>query len=467
MTTLGVIVGNRGFFPDHLCETGRKTALETLEKAGVQPVVLSTTETKFGAVETMEDARKCAALFEARRKEIQGVLVTLPNFGDERAVANAIRWSGLNVPVLVHAFNDDPQRMTVKERRDSFCGKMSVCNNLRQYGIRFTLTRQHTVDPDHPSFQRDLEDFLVTCRVMRALRGMRVGALGARPTAFNTVRFSEKLLERSGVTVETMDLYDMFGRVEALADDDPEVLKKLQAIESYVPAGGTPKEARLKMAKFGAALDRWIREASLDATAVQCWTAMEEFFGVVPCAVMSMLSNSLLSSACEVDVTGAVAMQALAAGSRRPSALVDWNNNYGKDPDKCVLFHCSNLPRDLFEAEPKMSYQEIIAGSVGKENTYGTIVGRLKISPLTFLRISTDEFAGRIRAYVGEGELTPDPLDTFGGFGVCRIPNLQKLLAYICRNGFEHHVAINPGRVADGVFEALSNYMGWDVYRHE
>jgi len=366
MTTLGVIVGNRGFFPDHLCETGRKTALETLEKAGVQPVVLSTTETKFGAVETMEDARKCAALFEARRKEIQGVLVTLPNFGDERAVANAIRWSGLNVPVLVHAFNDDPQRMTVKERRDSFCGKMSVCNNLRQYGIRFTLTRQHTVDPDHPSFQRDLEDFLVTCRVMRALRGMRVGALGARPTAFNTVRFSEKLLERSGVTVETMDLYDMFGRVEALADDDPEVLKKLQAIESYVPAGGTPKEARLKMAKFGAALDRWIREASLDATAVQCWTAMEEFFGVVPCAVMSMLSNSLLSSACEVDVTGAVAMQALAAGSGRPSALVDWNNNYGKDPDKCVLFHCSNLPRDLFEAKPKMSYQEIIAGSVGK-----------------------------------------------------------------------------------------------------
>jgi len=218
-------------------------------------------------------------------------------------------------------------------------------------------------------------------------------------------------------------------------------------------------------------VDRWMKQTRLNATAVQCWTAMEEFFGVVPCTLMSMMSNMLMSSACEVDIMGTVAMYAMAQASGRPSALVDWNNNYGEDPDKGVIFHCSNLPKDVFvekgEGKPVMDYQEIIAGTVGKENTYGTIVGRVKASPFTYLRVSTDDAAGKIRAYIGEGELTNDPLKTFGGYGVVRIPNLQKLLRYICENGFEHHVAINPTRVAAGVKEALGKYLGWDVYHHE
>jgi len=226
----------------------------------------------------------------------------------------------------------------------------------------------------------------------------------------------------------------------------------------------------LKMAKFGVAVDRWMRQAKLKATAIQCWTAMEEFFGVVPCTLMSMMSNMLMSSACEVDIMGTVAMYALAHASGQPSALVDWNNNYGEDPDKGVVFHCSNLPKDIFvakgEGKPVMDYQEIIAGTVGKESTYGTIVGRVKAAPFTYLRVSTDDAAGCMRAYIGEGELTDDPLKTFGGYGVVRIPRFQHLLRYICENGFEHHVAINPTRVCAGLQEAMSKYLGWQVYHH-
>jgi L-fucose isomerase-like protein len=469
--TLGVIVGNRGFFPAHLCDTGRKEILQTLERAGIGTVILPTTATKFGAVETMADAEKCADLFKENRDKIDGLLVTLPNFGDERGVANTIRWSGLNVPVLVHAFKDDPRIMTIKDRRDSFCGKMSVCNNLRQYRVPFTLTRLHTVGPNEPSFQQDLKDFVITCRVIKALRNLRIGALGARPTAFNTVRYSEKLLEQSGISIETLDLFELFGWVGKLKDNDAAVNAKLADIQKYVVAKSIPPTALLKMAKFGAAVDKWMKDTRLNATAIQCWTAMEEFFGVVPCTLMSMMSNMLMSSACEVDIMGTVAMYAMAQSSGKPSALVDWNNNYGDDPDKGVVFHCSNLPKDIFvqsgEGEPVMDYQEIIAGTVGKENTYGTVVGRVKAAPFTYLRVSTDDAAGRIRAYIGEGELTDDPLKTFGGYGVCRIPNFQKLLAYICENGYEHHVAINPTRVATGVNEALSKYLGWDVYLHQ
>src|ERR1041385_1266596 len=221
--TLGIIVGNRGFFPAHLCDSGRKQILATLEKLGIGAVILETTATKFGAVESMDDAQKCADLFKANAAKIDGILVTLPNFGDERGVANAIRWSGLRVPVLVHAFNDDPKIMTIKDRRDSFCGKMSVCNNLRQYRTPFTLTRLHTDKPDSKTFTQDLQDFLVTCRVVKALRNLRIGALGARPTAFNTVRYSEKLLEQSGISIETLDLSEIFGRVDRMRCDAPQV----------------------------------------------------------------------------------------------------------------------------------------------------------------------------------------------------------------------------------------------------
>src|ERR1041385_3032750 len=401
--TLGIIVGNRGFFPAHLCDSGRKQILATLEKLGIGAVVLDTNVTKFGAVESMDDAQKCADLFKANASKIDGILVTLPNFGDERGVANAIRWSGLRVPVLVHAFNDDPKIMTIKDRRDSFCGKMSVCNNLRQYRTPFTLTRLHTCDPDSFPFREDLQDFVVTCRVVRGLKNLRIGALGARPTAFNTVRYSEKLLENSGISIETLDLFELFGWVGKMKDGDKAVNDKLAEIQKYVSAKSIPPTALLKMAKFGVAVDKWMRDTKLNATAIQCWTAMEEFFGVVPCTLMSMMSNMLMSSACEVDIMGTVAMYAMAQASGRPSALVDWNNNYGTDPDKGVVFHCSNLPKDVFvekgEGAPVMDYQEIIAGTVGKENTYGTVVGRVKESPFTYLRVSTDDSAGKIRAY--------------------------------------------------------------------
>ena len=297
-TTLGVIIGNRGFFPAHLCESGRAEVLRVLEEDGITAVILSPEDTKLGSVETLQDAEKCAALFKQHRDEIDGVLVTLPNFGDERAVANVLRMSALDVPVLIHAFPDELGKMTVADRRDSFCCKMSVCNNLAQYGIPFSLTTHHTVAPDSEDFRRDLRQFAATCRVVRGLRGARIGALGARPAAFITVRYSEKLLEEAGISVEVLDLSEAFGRANRLSDDDAEVRRKLDEIRAYVPTRGIPAEALTKMAKFALVTQRWMDENQLVATAVQCWTSMEEFFGVVPCTVMSMMSNALMPSAC-------------------------------------------------------------------------------------------------------------------------------------------------------------------------
>jgi len=463
--TLGVIMGNRGFFPDHLVEEGRKEILKVLAEEGVDVVTLTPEDTSLGSVETLEEAVKCSELFKKNREKIQGVLVSLPNFGDERGIANTLKMANLDVPVLVQAFPDSPDAMDLANRRDSFCGKMSICNNLKQYGINYSLTTLHTISPDSDGFREDLSWFGGVCRVVNGLKTARIGAIGARPPAFNTVRYSEKLLQASGITVETVDLSDIFGLAWKLDDDDPAVKGKLDRVKAYVNAEGVPAEPLVRMAKLAVVIEDWMQEYRLDASAVQCWTSMEENYGIVPCTVMSMMSESLIPSACEVDACGAVAMYALQLASGIPSGLADWNNNYGDDPDKAVAFHSSNWPKSMIK-DPKMVYQDIIAGTVGAENAYGACVGCAKPGPMTFARISTDDVAGEILAYVGEGEFTDDPIDSFGGRGVMKIDNLQELLHFICENGFEHHVAISRSLQADVLYEAFEKYLDWDVYYH-
>jgi L-fucose isomerase-like protein len=463
--TMGVIVGNRGFFPDHLAQSGREEMIQVLQKAGVEAVVLGPEQSKHGAVETYEEAMRCAALFKSKAEAIDGVIVTLPNFGDERAIADTLRLARLNVPVLVQATPDTPGKMLITHRRDSFCGKMSACNNLQQYGIPYSLTSLHTESPDSSEFAKDLGWFAGVCRVVNGLKNLRIGALGARPTAFNTVRYSEKLLEASGISVETLDLSEVLGRISRLKDSDDSVAQKLSAIHKYVTTTDIPQAALVKMAKLGVVVDEWMKTSHLQISAVQCWTSLEENLGVVPCTVMSMMSDSLLSSACETDVCGVLSMHALQLASETPSALLDWNNNYGNDPNKAVCFHCSNLPRHFFK-DVRMDFQAIIAGTVGKENTFGTCVGQVKAGEMSFARFSSDDATGRIRGYTGGGRFTDDPLDTFGGAGVVEIHGLQKLLRFICENGFEHHVAANFSNVGAAVHEATSRYLGWQMHAH-
>jgi L-fucose isomerase-like protein len=461
--TFGVVVGNRGFFPDELAKTGRVEMIAVLEAAGAKAVVLSPEESKHGAVETYAESQRCAELFKKHADEIDGIIVTLPNFGEERGIVDAIRLSGLKVPVLVQATPDRSEAMSIAVRRDSFCGKMSCCNNMMQYGIPYSLTTLHTESLTSPEFKADLEWFSAVCRIVKGLKNLRIGAIGARPTAFNTVRYSERLFETAGISVETIDLSEIFGRIQKMSDEA--ALSKLAAIKSYVSTKGISEEALLKMAKLGAVIDGWMKQTNVTISAVQCWTSMEEFFGVVPCTVMSMMSNNLIPSACEVDVPGTLSMYMLALASGTPSALLDWNNNYGNHPDKCVCFHCSNLPKHFFK-EVKMDYQEIIAGTVGKANTFGTCVGRVKSGGMSYARYSTDDRRGVIRGYTGAGKFTDDPLETFGGAGVAEIPQLQKLLKYICREGFEHHVAANFSDVSKAVHEAATRYLGWESYLH-
>lgn len=463
--TLGVIFGNRDFFPDGLVAEARRDLLRVLQTLGIQTVMLSEQQTKLGAVETWQHAVLCGQLLRENKQRIDGVLVCLPNFGDEKGIADALRLSELTCPVLVQACPDDLDQFGLDRRRDSFCGKISVCNNLRQYGIKFSLTRDHTVAITSDRFSEDLLEFLATCRVVKGLRRVRIGAVGARPNAFNTTRYSEKLLEAAGISVNTIDLSEIFGRAAEIESTDSRVRQRVELIRAYADSSAAPDESLLRMAKFAVVLDGWMDELGLQATAIQCWSSMQKNYHVNVCTIMSMMSEQMMPSACEVDIAGVISMYALQLASGRPSALVDWNNNYGADPDKCVLFHCGNWAKD-FLPDIRIGTAPILGTVLGEANTVGALAGRTPAGPVTFGRISTDDLTGTIRTYVGEGQFTDDPLDTFGTKAVVRISRLPELMQSICRNGFEHHAAMTSAHCAAAVTEGMENYLGWQVLRH-
>ena len=463
--TLAVIIGNRDFFPDQLVTEARNDIQKLFQEMDLEAVMLDQTQGKNGSVETWAHAKEAADLFRRNRDLIDGILVVLPNFGDEKGIADTIRLSGLNVPILVQAYPDDLDQFNVERRRDAFCGKISVCNNLRQYGYSFSLTSLHTVHPLSESFRKDLKKFVSVCHTVNGLRKARLGAIGARPGNFNTVRFSEKLLEAEGISVVTIDLSDVLGMASRIADDDARVTDKLAAIKGYANSEGVPSASLVRMAKLGVGSEDWMARYDLTASAIQCWNSVQQNYGINVCTLMSMMSNQLMPSACEVDVTGVVSMYALQLASQTPSALVDWNNNYADDPNKCVLFHCGNWAKS-FLPDIKIATAEILATTLGTENTYGAVAGRVPSGPLTFARVSTDDVNGMIRTYVGEGMFTDDRLDTFGARAVVEIPNFQALMQHICLNGYEHHAAMSASHVADAVAEAFGRYLNWEVYHH-
>lgn len=465
--TFGLIVGTRNIFNARLASAARKQLLEQMEKWGYSYVILPSEETPSGVIETVEDARKCAKLFKNNCDDIDGIIVVLPNFSDELGIVNTLSMAKLNVPVLVQACDDDNDKVDVNSRRDAFCGKLSVCNNLYQYGIPFTDTTYHTYPLESPWFKADVDRFAAICRVVGGLKGARIGAIGARPGAFQTMRSSEKILQASNITVVPVDLSEILDAARGIDDEAKDVKDMIKRIKNYGDIDSQITSSQVtRQAKFGVAVESWIAENDIDASAVQCWNSIQNTYGCASCVTMSMMSEMLMPSACEVDITGAISMYVLALASGVPAALLDWNNNFGEDRGMCVCTHCSNLPKSFIGRKPNIGTLDVLGTALGSENTFGAIKGKVTLGPLTYYRISTDDPKGIVKSYLGEGDIIDEPYDMDGGIAVTKIPDLQKLMKYMCKNGFEHHVAMCRGHVADIVEEAITTYMGWDLYRH-
>jgi L-fucose isomerase-like protein len=460
-TTFALFFGNRGFFPASLIASAREEMARVLHEMGHETLILDADATRYGAVETPREGAVYARFLEENRGKFGGVILCLPNFGDETGAVEALKDAG--VPVLVQGYPDELDKMAPALRRDSFCGKISIMDMFNQYGIKFTALKPHVVSPSSPRFRANVDAFDRVCRVVGGIKGMVVGAIGARTTPFKTVRIDEVALQRHDITVETMDLSEVFSRMSAIKASDPAFVAKAEVLQGYTSWDGVPRKAFEQLARLGVTLDAIIDEYQLDAIAVRCWTEMQLQLGVSPCVLLGEMNGRGVASACEVDLGNAIVMRALSLASDGPSACLDWNNNYVDDDDKCILFHCGPVPAEMMAGPGRITDHDIIKTSIGEGISFGCNVGRIAPGDFTFGSLLTD--AGKIRMYLGEGRITEDPIpfDFFGCAGVAEIPRLQDVLLHIGQYGHRHHVSIAPGWVQEPVREALAHYLGFEV----
>jgi L-fucose isomerase-like protein len=460
-TTFALFFGNRSFFPASLQASARKQMQQSLKKLGHKTMVLNSKATRHGAVETPEEGQRYANFLRKNEGKYGGVILCLPNFGDETGAVAALKDSG--VPILVQAYPDDPDKMAPALRRDAFCGKFSVMDVFCQYDVLFTALTPHTVHPGSKAFASNVDYFDRLCRVYNGMKEIVVGAIGARTTAFKTVRFDELALQRYGVTIETLDLSDIFARVKALKSSSAKVKRKIELLKKTCSWKGVPKEACEKLAKLAVVLDEVIREYRMDALAFRCWIEIQQQLGISPCVLLGLLNERRIAAACEVDVGNAVAMRALSLASGKAPACLDLNNNYGNEENKCILFHCGSVPSSLMTNKGRITDHAILMNAVGEGCGYGCRQGRITPMQFTYGSVKTED--GQVCMYLGEGRFTDDPIadDYFGCAGVAEIPGLQEKLQAIGYLGYRHHTSITPGHVAEPMYEALEKYLGYEV----
>ena len=460
-TKFAVVFGNRGFFPSSLQSSARKEMLDVLKKNGHQTLVMDINATEHGAVETPAEGAKFANFLHENKGEFGGVILCLPNFGDETGAIAALKNAG--VPILVQAYPDELDKMAPELRRDAFCGKFSVMDVFKQYQLPFTALKPHVVHPESDAFSKNLEYFDTLCRVYNGLKDAVVGSIGARTTAFKTVRIDELTLQKYGITTETLDMSEIFARVKALKTDAKEVTAKAKLLKEVSNWQGVPNEAFDNISKLGVVLDNVVDEYGLDCLAIRCWIELQQQLGISLCILLGLLNDRRFASACEVDVGNAITMHALSLATGKPSVCMDWNNNYGDEEDKCILFHCGSVAPSLMTAAGHVTGHAILENALGKGCSFGCNQGAVKPMPFSYGSMMTEN--GKVRFYIGQARITEDPIPAnfFGCAGVAEIENLQDKLQLIGYLGHRHHVSLSPGHIMEPLVEAFEKYLGYDV----
>lgn len=456
---LALLVANRGFFPSSVIESAYDEMRQAAAKAQVELLEIEKDKVKYGAVETTQEGMIYHDFLEAHHGEYDGVIICLPNFGDENGIKAALR--DVNVPVLLQAYPDEIGKMDFANRRDAFCGKLGLCAVFKQMGFKFTSGKPFVMHPLSAEFEKELREFAAICRIVRRMRYMRLGVFGARTTAFKSVRYDEGAMERLGCDVESFDLTMVMERYEETSADCANAKffrERLLATGDYADA---PEYALENLSRFGATIKAIVDEQKLDAIAVRCWSELQHMLHIAPCALLGIFNSLGVPAACETDASNALPMLALNAASESPCGCLDINNNYGSDPEKAVLFHCGPLPVELMLKPGHIEEHKMFTKTQGENCSWGVNVGHIRPGVITIAGARTEN--GEVRYFVERAEITEDPIEEgfFGTPGVVKMENLQDKLFSMQEEGFRHHAIITAGDHVREVEEALSKYLGY------
>ena len=457
--TFALCFCNRGFMPGELIYGAREDMIKAVTDAGYDYIAMDAELTRYGGVETREEGRLYAKWLADHKGQYDGVIFSMPIFADENGAITALQDAG--VPILMQAYPDEIGKMDFKHRRDAYCGKFSVTDVFCQYNVPFTVMKPHVVHPLTPAFAQNLKDFAAICRVVNGMKRFNLGCIGARTTAFKTVRFDEIAMQKHGINVESFDLSELFEKVKSKADDDAVVLAKLEHLKNYTDFSLVPAANALTLAKVSVAIDEYIEEYHLDALALRCWNEMETYLRVCPCVLLSELNDRGMVASCEIDMCSAITMRAMSLASEGATAVLDWNNNYGDDENKVILFHCGPVAQSLMAGKGTVTEHKMFAKN-DPGSGWGCNEGRIKPMPITISNCQTKD--GKIIVYASEAKFTDDVIEPefFGCGGVAEIDDLQNKLIKLARGGFKHHTAICEGHYKAILEEAFTTYLGYD-----
>ena len=452
--------GNRGFMPAELIKGAREDMIKAVESKGHTALVMDENATRYGAVETRDEGKLYHDWLKSHEGEYDGVILCMPIFIDENGAVAALQDAG--VPILMQAYPDEIGKMDFAHRRDAFCGKFSVTDVFYQYKIPFTVMKPHVVHPLSSEFGKNLDDFAAICRVVKGMKRFNLGCIGARTTAFKTVRFDEVTLQRYGINVESFDLSELIFKVNEKTDNDEKVLQKLKTLEKYADFSLVPEKNKLTLSKISVVIDEYIEEYRLDAITLRCWNELETILRVCPCVLVSELNDRGIVCSCEIDLCSAITMRAMNLASEMPTACLDWNNNYGDDENKVILFHCGPVAQTLMEGKGVVTEHKMFA----KEDPgsgWGSNEGRIKAFDMTFSNCFTEN--GKLKIYASEAKFTGEPIEKeyFGCGGVAEIPDLQNKLITLAKGGFKHHTTVGVGHMKHVLEEAFTTYLGYDL----
>ena len=456
--TFALAFCNRGFMPGELIYGARDDMIKAVTDAGYDYIAMDAELTRYGGIETRDEGLLYAKWLKEHEGEYDGVIFSMPIFADENGAIMALQDAG--VPILMQAYPDEIGKMDFQHRRDAFCGKFSVTDVFTQYQVPFTVLKPHVVHPLSEKFQENLRDFAAICRVVNGMKRFTIGCIGARTTAFKTTRFDEIGLQKHGITVESFDLSELIYMVGEMADDDEKVIAKKATLSAYTDFTGVPSANQMTLAKISVAIDWYIETYHLDALAIRCWNEMETILRVCPCVLLSELNDRGIVTSCEIDLTSAIAMRAMALASEEPTAVLDWNNNYGDDENKVILFHCGSTAQGLMTEKGTVTEHKMFAKD-DPGSGWGTNEGRIRPMKTTISNALTVD--GELILYASEAEFTDDPIEEayFGCAGVCEVPDLQNKLIKLARGGFKHHTCVGVGHMKDILKEAFTTYLGY------
>lgn len=452
--------GNRGFMPAELIAGARADMIKAVTDAGHEYLIMDEKATRYGAVETRDEGKLYHDWLKSHEGEYDGVILCMPIFIDENGAVTALQDAG--APILMQAYPDEIGKMDFKHRRDAYCGKFSVTDVFYQYKIPFTVMKPHVVHPLSDAFKQNLEDFAAICRVVKGMKRFNLGCIGARTTAFKTVRFDEVTLQRYGINVESFDLSELIYKVGQKADDAEDVIAKIARLENYTDFSMVPAQNKLMLAKISTVIDDYINEYHLDAVALRCWNEMETILRVCPCVLISELNDRGIVCSCEIDLTSAISMRAMALASEKPTACLDWNNNYGDDENKVILFHCGPVAQTLMDGKGLVTEHKMFA-KTDPGCGWGCNEGRITAFDMTYSNGFTED--GKFKIYVSEGKFTGEPIEKeyFGCGGVAEIAGLQNKLLKLAKGGFKHHTTVGMGHMKHVLEEAFSTYLGYEI----